>query len=605
MIAEANAVPTTTEAEHYRRQRVAILEKRPQFAELLPPEPPPAPAVRHVTTSELHQLLAETANNHASMVMVVGWGDGTVPLALLGDPTCRQKRIHVLLLPGEDAAFAHTLTRPVLETMQQTGLVLSFINDPTGIEQAIVEHYNLHEHIPQLAGADFIDRHPLIAQAETFRSAYLSRIYTGLCDRPQAYGNDIIDSFTGMMNAARNARILLPAPTISQMTGFFGQTPIISIAAGPSLKRRLDHLRALQDRCILVACDAVLHGLLDAGIDPHFVTPLERVDSIIPMLTRAGESRSIYAGLPVCPPQVVQGFGSQRAISLYCGDRLYPWLLPDATGRINTGLSTGVLSVTVACALGTGSVYLVGHDLARDEQGSHWDGAQYASNDWKKGKATTERERAVLSGYEDRMVPGNDGGLVPSITWWDRFRAEIGYEAGCMRTAGRAICNPNAHDRIFARIDHTEAAPLPDPASLPPLAPWSLPERDDARLRQWQDRARKLPEDGLAFRRTLTALRDDIAAMRRRPPAEWDVETLGKRVNLTDGVSEGNRMAFAYFLRSALHNYNAEMHLRRRTTNTAHSRWTMLTAMDDLCQALTGAMDQLQLGLEEVAREHA
>lgn len=593
-------------SETYRVQREAMLGRLPGIERLLPETPPEPLPVAALPPVELRRLLAEAANNHASLAVVVGWGDGTVPLALLGDPLARQKDLLVLLLPGEASCFAAAFRSPILELVQCSRLRLAVIARPEEVEATVIAQFGRHEDIPQLAGADFLDRHPLCAEAERSRAEILPRLNTLLADRPQAYGNDVIDSFTGILHAARNARILLPAPTIGEdMRGFFGTTPVISIAAGPSVKRHLARLRELQDRCILVACDAVLHGLLDAGIQPHFVTPLERVDLIKPMLARAGECSTIYAGLPVCPPEVVQQFGPERAIGIYCADRLYPWLLAEPHHPVNSGLSTGVLSVTVAAALGRGPVFLVGHDLARDASGSHWDGAKYAGDDWKRGKSLQEASQTVLSGYEERWIPGNDGKTVPSIAWWDRFRGDIAYEAGNLKAEGRSLFNVNAHDRVGARIDHTEPAPLPDPASLPRLDAWKLPGRDEGRLRRWQERARHLAADAEALDRALVRLRDDIAATRKQPPDRWEVEALAARLDLSAGVSEGNRMAFSYMLRSALHNCNAEMHWKRRTASHARSRWAMLDSMDALCQAIGNVLTTLKPQFEEIVRDHA
>ena len=589
----------------YQERRTEILSRVPFLEPLLPTHPGPEPVIQRLSPTALSELMRQPADNHAALVLVLGWGDGSIPKALLTDSVTRQKQIHVLVFPGEEDALARSLIGEDDERLALNGGIrFSKVHDRASVRVALTHSFARHEDLPVLAGLDIIAEHPLTAPAMQVRREVANDVYTLLADRPQAYGNDILDSFTGLTNSAKNAATLLPAPTIGEMAGHFGNTPIISIAAGPSLRRHLPRLRELQDKCILVACDAVLHGLLDAGIDPHFVTPLERVDLIIPMLTRAGESRSIYAGLPVCPPQAVAPFGPERAIGLYCGDRLYNWLYPGVQTRISTGLSTGTLSVTVASALGTGPVYLIGHDLSRDEQGTHWEGADYAGKDWQRVHQSVTQDKPFGSGYEERMIRGNDGGWVKSIAWWDRFRDDISIEANNLHEAGRTLYNVNAHDRICALIDHTEAAPLPDPHSLPKLPPLRLPERNDQRLIDWRKRVQKLPEDGRAFADHFKTLRDDLAVARTQSPASWDLAAFAKRLDLDSGVSEGNRMAFSYVLRSALHNCNAEMHLRRRTSSPGRSGWNTLASMGDLCDALLLAMGTLQAGLEEIAHDH-
>jgi hypothetical protein len=586
--------------ETYQTQRGQLLAMNPLFEKFLPPEPPTATGLPALGDAAMRRVLGESVANHAANILVVGWGDGSVLDILLNDALASQKQIQVLIFKGEGTAFAWSMQQPWLERLRRHGVRLTMISDENSIHYFIHNSYRTHEDIPQLAGIDLIDTHPLTTEGQALRQRLHTPLITALMDRPQAYGNDIVDSFNGLYQASINAPLLLPAPSIGEMNGFFGDRPIISIAAGPSVADHLDELRALQDRCVLVACDAVLHGLLDADIDPHFVTPLERVDMILPMLTRAGESRAIYAGLPVCPPAAVRPF-AERAIGVYCGDRLYQWLTPDLDGRINSGLSTGVLSVTVASALGTGPVYLVGHDLSKSATSSHWDGAAYAGGDWQRGKTSADTENTVLSGYETRMIPGNDGGQVESIAWWNRFRDEISHEAALMEADHRQMINVNAHDRRFAKIENTHAAPLPDPDAVDILPPITLPAAKPERLREWQERARHLPDDAERLRRHLADLRSDIGQMQAGPPAGWNPHQIADRLNNRNCISDGNRQAFDYFLRSAIHNTNAEMHLRRRTRSTARSNWRMLATIDNLCHALDNALTTLQPQLMEIA----
>jgi hypothetical protein len=586
----------------YDQQRTWLVEHWPDGAALLPPVPPARPDIAALGEEQLARLLEEPAGNQASMLCVVGWGDGSVIRAILGDPALAWKDLLVLLLKGEEAAFAASFTTPLVEAMQRSRVSISRIFDASSLRDFANTSFGTHGAIPRLAGADFVDAHPLSAEGEAFRREYLPGIYQALTDRPQSYGNDVVDSFLGLTHASYNSATLLPAPPIEALAGFFGEVPIISIAAGPSLARHIDRLRELQDRCILVACDAVLHGLLDAGIQPHFVTPLERVGES-PMVVRAPGTRCIYAGLPVCQPDTVNAFEG-RAIGLYCGDELYRWLWPEVGRRINTGSSTGVLSFNLSVLLGTGPVWLVGHDLSRGSAASHWQGATYASSEWKKFKGSSESEQVAMSGFEERLIPGNDGGLVTSMTWWDRFRQELECDIGKLTGAGRRICNVNAYDRTGAVIDGTLPEPLPDPASLPQLPPLALPARDEGRLHQWQKRAKLLPQDADAFLRHLATMRDEFAAVRRQPPDAWPVEKLAERLSLTAPVSEGNRGAFAYFLRSAMHNVTAEMHARRRTASPASCRWRIMDSMDSLSHALTNAVTTLRPVLQEIADDY-
>ncbi len=593
-------------AQLYAEQRAELLTIHPGFAPLLPIEPVPAPPVTSLDLAGARRHLGVAANNHASLLLIVGWGDGSVLRWIAEDALLRDKQVLVLLLAGEETAFAAAfgMTPGLLPAVQRVRPQMVVLHSEDDIATLMYEHFRHHEDLPRLAGIDIVADHPLTLAGETSRREWSPALMKALSDRPQMYGNDIMDSFTGLTNAAQNAGTILAAPTLDDCWGMFGQTPVISIAGGPSLAKHIPRLQELQHRCILVACDSVLPGLVAAGIEPHFVTPLERLPATVDLVQSARGTRTVFAGSCVVPPAALVPFEG-RAIGLFAGDQLYNWLLENPGHRANTGSSTGVCSFTVGASLSHGPVYLVGHDLARARDQSHWSGASYSSGLWKEQKQRVAASARVASGYEDRMIPGNDGGLVPSIVWWDRFRGEIASDAASIRAAGRKVYNVNAHDRVGAHIDHTEAAPLPDPNDLPKLAPMQLPPGKPERLANWRQRARALPEDGEGFRAHLRSLRSDLTAARALPPERWPIEALAQRLNVTSGVSEGNKWAFYYFLRSALHNTTAEMHLRRRTPSTARFRWEVLNALDGLSDALDKAVVTLQPRLQEIARDCA
>ncbi len=594
----------------YCTRRAALIELIPALGAVLPEAEPPAPSIAPQSQADRERRLRAAGTTHHGTVLVLGWGDGELIRNLAEDVFIRQKNVLIFLFAGEEAAFARSVTG--LEAGTWTSGLLRIVPLATvgDCERFVVEQFSTHEAIAALAGFDLVDGHPLTAAAAAVRDQLRQPLLTLLGDRPLSYGNDILDSFTGVVQSAANARQILPAPTLAEMAGFYGTTPVIAIAAGPSLKRHLDTLRRLRDRCILVACDAVYAGLVDAGIDPHFVTPLERTDDILPFFRRTADSRAVFAGLPLCVPQLIAPFGDERCIQLSCGDRVYDWLVPGATHRVNSGMSTGTLAVSVALAISSGPVWLVGHDLARDagpEAGvqagaSHWEGAAHAANEWRKAKSDGAKP---VEGMEDRMVPGNGGGMVTSIAHWDRFRFDIAHTVFLASRAGRMVYNVNAHDRIYARIDHTHAAPLPDPDSLPVLPPLTLPPRVPARYTDFALRARALASDATAFRAWASALRDELHATMAGPAAGWDPQPFAKKFDLAAPVSPGNRQVFSYFLRSALHNANAGAQLRRRTASTARSRWVLLEGMADLCHALSSTVERLQPAMEEISRDHA
>lgn len=523
-------------------------------------------------------LLAATSQS--PLVIVVGYGNGQVANAIAEN---HQKDLLVLRLPGDPEECP--LSRGRLARCATT----------SDIRALVLAAFGAHHDIPALGGVHIITDHPISAEASASRDRLLPDLRVALRDQPQLYGNDIIDSFMGLYHASLNAPQLLASPFLGGNFGVGGETPVIAIGAGPSLRGHLDRLRALQERCILVCCDSAFPGLVAAGIVPHVVTPLERLRANATFMPPAKGTRAAFAGLPVCHPDALPPFeGNLVGVAGY--DRLYDWFWPDNQNRVMTGSSTGVLAVSLAYALTRGPVYLVGHDLATIDDASHWEAAELATKQWKDMKKST----VYGGGYEDRLIPGNNGEMVRSIAWWDRFRHEIGLLA---RTFKRPIFNVNAFHRVGAVIEGTAAADLPDPDSLPLfLGPsWRPPKAD--RLEIWKTKARMLPWDGLSMMTSMRMLRDDISHERQKPSHLWNVGKLVDRMSLTAGVSNENAPAMGYALRSALFNNQALYHTElSRCVGPNRARWVTMDGIDSLCSSLESAMQQLQPCLERIAR---
>lgn len=525
--------------------------------------------------------------NRASTLVVVGVGDGSIVEAIKNEPGIAAKDIRIIVFPGE------TIPENNLPT-----LVFDRVWDWNSGQDWAFRRFASHADVIRLGGVDIIDSHPISPEAEAIRADLWPRLSATLNDRPWSLGNDINDTFMGLYHAGLNAERLLPAPSLGQIAGCFGQTPIISIAAGPSVSEHLDELRALQEKCILVACDAIYEPLLKEGIVPHFVTPLERLKQQTSLVQAAQGTRTIFAGIAACHPDLVRLFGD-RTIYVHALDKLYDWLAPKEQLRCLTGSSTGVLSFLIAASLTRGPVYLVGHDLAKDAHGeTHFSGAAFAR---KAQQAEVDKSGEFgANGYERRLIPGNDGNPVESIMWWDTFRLEISSQANLI--PGR-VFNVNAHTGKYARIENTGAAPLPEPGSLPDLPEIRIVHANQDRLSDWRHRAKLLPDDCRHLQEALGAFRSDCARSLAGDPRAWDLQSFLGRLTPHMGVSPGNTEAFSYFLRSAFTNEQMYMSYRARSFKSReHAYYHTMRSLDALADALHKAIEHVTPCLEEIAR---
>jgi len=320
----------------------------------------------------------------ASHALIVGLGDGkaTRGLAKMG-----WARVTTIRLPGEP------MTEVPGAVYHCTGE-----RDVSNIMDAM---YVTHPDILNIGKTVFFDRHPL-SIPEATRKRFCDEFYRVVSDKALEFGDDILDGLQGALHIAKNSH-LLAGPTPRQMG--CGNAPAIAIAAGPSLKRHIDDIRSLQDKCLLICCDSLLDSLLDQGIKPHLVTPVERIPEIASAFGRA-EYDTIFAGKPVVHHDAAKPF--KNFWFAPCSDIIYGWCLAEENELGSYGQSTGTMTVGLAAKLTTGPIYLVGHDLSMDGKQSHYTGA----------KAATVHSQDTFA------TPGYDG-EVYTDWWWDCFRRHI------------------------------------------------------------------------------------------------------------------------------------------------------------------------------------
>lgn len=405
-----------------------------------------------------------------------------------------------------------------------------------------------HRQLISLAETDFFDRHP-IGVSEKLRADFAQSFYLTLAERPADFGDDILDGMQGVFHVAQNAKWLLPSP-LSKDIGFT-DVPAIAIGSGPSLSRHIPALRALQNKCLLIASNSALDGLMDAGITPHFATPMERDDIAVKLCKRESYPGVIFAGKGVVSPDITRRFN--RHLFCPCTDILYTWAEAPQDALRFYGMSTGVMAVTLACQITTGPVYLAGHDLAYESGKSHWANASAVAPD------TVEME-----------IEGHSG-PVRSNAFWNRIRGQLEFQA----VQHGNVINLNTLDGIGAKVRHTLAGSLPQAADLPDLVfpPW--PADDDTRINAFRAKLHRLPSDARGMLTKLSTLR----------PTVQDVSM----ENLCPGP---NGEIMAYLLRSLYGQFSYETFTGRPISVVAKAT----------ADALRNVISQLMPMFEEMSR---
>lgn len=285
-------------------------------------------------------------------------------------------------------------------------------------------------------------------------------------DRPFQFGDDVIDGMHGLLNIARNAQTILRAPCLPRCD----HAPAIAVGSGPSVVRHLDALRKLSRKCLIVAAQTAAKGLMEAGVTVHLTTPMERPQCMVNHLPPVIGDMA-FAGAPLVHPDVMNRF--RRHFYVPSGDVLYRWCSLPGEDKVFFGSSTGTTAVNVAAYCTAQKVYLVGHDLAYDDDRSHWDQSQALVTDRAKTKAT---------------ILGHNGERLATEHIWKRLCQQIADST----SLHSGLVNVNAYHKVGAQIPGLLAEPLPDPDRLPDFElpnPAPQPER----LREWKRHARKMP----------------------------------------------------------------------------------------------------------------
>jgi hypothetical protein len=196
-------------------------------------------------------------------------------------------------------------------------------------------------------------------------------------------------------------------------------------------------------------------------------------------------------------------------------------------------------------------VYLLGHDLAYDAGGaSHWKSCTFA-----EGAFESER-KAKVGGYDDRMVMGNNGEMVPTCMWWDYFRGEITSQFPIINHGRKRIFNVNAFTKKYAKLGDAMPSLLPNPKDWPELGDLRsvlASRRNPDRLKDWQKRAAKLDSDAENMQRAYADYANELSLLHTKPLKDRDAKII-ERFTPIMGCSEGNADAFRYLLRSFYHN---------------------------------------------------
>ncbi len=177
-------------------------------------------------------------------------------------------------------------------------------------------------------------------------------------------------------NLIYNLCIFPEAESIDLLDNIFGSFPVLLLAAGPSLKEILPHIKQLQERFVTVAVDTAMKALSEAGVTPDFLVVIDPQYWNVRHLDRTDLSGTILVSESSTHPAVFRK-GHKR---LFFAASLFPLgqFIENFTGRkrrLGAGGSVSTSAWDLAHTLSRGPVYCSGLDLGFPDRETHYRGS--------------------------------------------------------------------------------------------------------------------------------------------------------------------------------------------------------------------------------------
>lgn len=265
-----------------------------------------------------------------------------------------------------------------------------------------------------------VTEHP--GEGETFKEGFSrcsAKIREWVGVQLQYLGNSSEDTLLGMRQIALMSPWAAFGNSLAPLVGHFEDRPFVCVSAGPSLDKNIGLLRDIQDKCVIIAADAVLGKLLAEGIRPHIVTALERVvatydqffSEVVEKYREECEN-ILLAAQALCIPRIAGRWPGPVAVVGKRGLPVDVWLVGDIIGGqiLESGTSVAHMNYCIASIFGASAIAIIGQDLAYADDGSSHAGG--IKGNWK-----------VEDGPQPDVleVPGALGGMVRTTPVWLSF----------------------------------------------------------------------------------------------------------------------------------------------------------------------------------------
>jgi hypothetical protein len=230
-------------------------------------------------------------------------------------------------------------------------------------------------------------------------------------------GNSTEDTLLGFRQMALMAPQIAFGTHLEPLRKKYEGRPAVLVSAGPSLDKNFMLLKDIQDKCVIIAADAILKKLLENGIKPHIVTSLERVMVTYDLYYAEPVERFhnecediLLVAQSLCVPWISGRWPGPFSLVSKQDVMMDEWFTSGVLGgtSVISGISVAHLNYSLAHYLGASHIAIIGQDLAFGDDGSTHAGSV---NGTRKGG---DRSGAM-------EIPGSLGGKVRTLEIWVSF----------------------------------------------------------------------------------------------------------------------------------------------------------------------------------------
>lgn len=353
---------------------------------------------------------------HTRLLIVFGFGDGQEVLRLI---QALPRRSHLEILIVDPAAHRTNSAQDIQSLLEQDSCEFWVQKSLHEISQ-LAEAYFLHGARATYISAIQVYAHSREAPAHLDYFQKCQELFNRAIDfAARQFGNSVEDCWLGVENIFSNLDLMLSSPGIEVLKDIQKNRPVICVASGPSLSDSLDLLREQQKKFVIIAADSAAKPLYDNGIEPDFITAIERSSAVTRMFQML--PADCKARLVTLPLVLKESLGEYPG-DIHFAFREGPWAEFLGVSReqsLTVGPSCAHLSYCLAAWMGASCIILIGQDLAYSQSGqSHVSGTGFEERD-------QENETAQLLARQDRryfLTEANDGSQVVTEEYLDLFR---------------------------------------------------------------------------------------------------------------------------------------------------------------------------------------